>query len=294
MLLPLAVLFWAGNIVIGRAIHGTFPPIALTFWRWVLAFLIALPFTWRRLKVDLPALKAAWPILLALSVLGISTYNALGYKGLATTTAINAALLQSAMSPLVVLFGFVLFRERAAATQLLGVAVSILGVMWIVAQGSGRTLIHLRLNIGDLLLLAALASYALYTVLLRKKPAVHPLSLLASTFLVGSLILLPFYGAELASGERIQPGLPAAGALLYVAVFPSLVAYLFFVRGVEVIGAARAGQFVHLMPVFAPVLAMIFLGERLHLFHLVGAAIIGLGILIASRSKSISPPATGL
>ncbi len=290
-LLTMTVLLWSGNIIVGRAAHASFPPVALTFWRWTLALLILLPFAWPHVRRDAAVLKRAWRVLLILSIFGVSAYNALAYTGLATTTAVNAALLQSSMSPLILIWAFVLFRERPTALQFAGVLVSVIGVLWIIAQGSPRVLLELRLNAGDGFILAGLTAYAIYSVFLRQKPAVHPLSLLAVTFAVGAVCLVPFYAAELLAGRLITPGAPAALALAYVAVFPSLIAYLCFNRGVELIGSGRAGQFIHLMPVFASLLAMVFLGERLHAYHLVGAAIIGLGIVIAS--KGAARPAIG-
>lgn len=283
LLLTVTVLLWSGNIIVGRAAHTDFPPIALTFWRWTLALLIVLPFAWRHLRRDALVLAQAWRVLLVLSVFGVSAYNALAYTGLATTTAVNASLLQSSMSPLVLIWGFLLFRERPSAMQLVGVLVSGVGVLWIIAKGSPQALMELRLNAGDGYILAALTAYAVYSVFLRKKPPVHPLSLLVATFAIGAACLVPFYAAELMAGRLITPGAPAMLALGYVAVFPSLIAYLCFNRGVELIGSGRAGQFIHLMPVFASALAVAFLGERMHAYHLVGAVIIGLGIVIASR-----------
>ena len=289
LLLTATSLFWSGNIVVGRAIHADVPPMALSFWRWTVAACVAAPFAWRHVRRDWPTLKRSWPILLGLSLVGVSAYNALAYTGLGITTAVNAALLQSATAPIVLIWGFLLFRERPSWIQGVGVAVSLAGVVWIVAKGSPHSLRALSLNAGDGLVLAGVAVYSLYTVGLRKRPKVHPLSFLAATFVIGAACLLPAYGAELAAGRRIVAGPPAALAIAYVALLPALGAYLFYNRGVELIGSGRAGQFVHLMPVFASILAVVFLGERLHAYHLVGAAAIGLGIWIASRSKAPAP-----
>jgi len=283
LLLIITVLLWSGNIIVGRAAHENVPPIALTFWRWTLALVVVMPFAWRHVMRDRAVLLRSWKVLVILSITGISAYNAFAYSGLASTTAVNAALLQSALSPIILVWGLIVFRDRPGWMQIFGVGVSLVGVALIVAKGSPEALFSLRLNPGDGLVLTGLMAYGLYSVVLKVKPIVHPLSFLAVTFALGALFLLPFYAVEVANGRLIRLVPASALAIVYVGLFPSLIAYLCFNRGVELIGAGRAGQFIHLMPVFASLLAVIFLGEHLRLYHLIGAAIIGLGIVIASR-----------
>jgi drug/metabolite transporter (DMT)-like permease len=286
LLLSLTALFWAGNAVVGRAVTADFPPVALAFWRWVLASALVAPFAWRRLKEDLPALVRAWPLVLLLSLLGIAAFNTLLYTALHSTTVINAVLLQSVMPPLILLASFIIFRERAGAGQLIGLLVALVGVAAIVSEGAPGRLLHLHLNPGDLMMLAAVIGYAVYSALLRKRPPVHPSSFLLASFMVGAAMLAPLYLLELLSGRSANLGGNSLAALLYVAVFPSILAYLFFNRGVELMGANRAGLFIHLIPVFGAVLAMVFLGEALRPYHAVGAALIGLGIVLSTRRPS--------
>ena len=287
-LLFLTNLFWAGNIVIGRAVAGHVPPVTLAYWRWTGAFLVAFGFAWPHLKRDWPVLLRSWPMMLVLAATGIATYNTMTYIGLQYTAALNALLLQSAMPVIVLIWDFGLFGARPNLWQILGVLLSLLGVAAIVSQLSFAALSQISLNIGDLWILGAVVVYALYTPLLRQRPAVHPLSLLVTMMGIGSCMILPFYLAEAARGATIQGGLPSYAAIAYTAVLPSFVAYLFFNRGVELIGPARAGQSAHLMPVLGAVLAVLFLGERFHLYHVVGIALIAGGILLASK---ISPRA---
>lgn len=282
LLLVLTTLFWSGNFVIGRAVRMAVPPIALAFWRWTGALLIVAAFAWPHVRRDWPTLKSEWKTLLLLSALGVASFNTLVYIGLRTTTAINAVLLQSALPLLVLLFSYLLYRERSTWLQLVAVAVSLLGVAAIMARGSLETLRLLSLAPGDGLVFLAVCFYSAYSVLLRKRPEVHPLSFLAATFALGALLLLPLYLWEhFREPLRLTP--TSAGAIAYVMVFPSLLSYLFFNRAVELAGPARAGQFVHLMPVFGSVLAALFLHERLHLYHLAGAALIALGIGLSRR-----------
>ncbi|HEY6440744.1 MAG TPA: DMT family transporter [Acetobacteraceae bacterium] len=290
-LLALANLFWAGNIVLGRGVVGMVPPIALAYWRWTGAFLIAVGFAWPYLRRDAPTLLRHWRMMLLLSATGIATYNTMSYIGLTSTTALNVLLLQSAGPLVIIVWAFALFGERPTLWQSAGVLVSLIGVAVIAAHGSLDRLLHLSLNRGDVWILAAMVIYGIYAAMFRVRPAAHPLSFLVAMMGVGSMMILPFYVWEIAQGGRIEGGLPAWLALVYIAVFPSFVAYLFFNRGIELIGATRASQSWHLMPVFGSILAVLFLGETFYLYHAIGIAMIAAGIALASvrRSGAVEP-----
>jgi drug/metabolite transporter (DMT)-like permease len=284
-LLVLANLLWAGNIVLGRGMVGMVPPIALAYWRWTGAFLIAIGFAWPYLRRDWRVLLGRWRLMLVLSATGIATYNTMSYIGLTSTTALNVLLLQSAGPLIIILWAFALFGDRPSVWQAAGVALSLIGVAVIAAHGSLESLLHLSLNRGDVWILVAMLIYGVYAALFRVRPATHPMSFLVATMGIGSMMILPFYLWEVAEGGRIEGGLPAWLALAYIAVFPSFVAYLFFNRGIELIGAARSGQSWHLMPVFGSILAVVFLGEQFHIYHAVGIALIAGGIVLASVKK---------
>jgi drug/metabolite transporter (DMT)-like permease len=281
-LLALSNLFWAGNIVLGRGVAGVVPPIALAYWRWTGAFCIAFGFAWPHLKRDAPILLRHWRLMLILAATGIATYNTMSYIGLTSTTALNVLLLQSVNPLIIILWAFVLFRERPSTLQAAGILLSLLGVVVIAGQGSTQTLLHLSVNRGDVWILVAIVIYGAYTALFRRRPVVHPLSFLVALMGIGSCMMLPFYLWEIASGAHIRGGWDAWLAMAYIAVFPSFIAYLFFNRGIELIGAGRAGQSMHLMPVFGSVLAVLFLGESFRIYHAVGIALIAGGILLAS------------
>jgi drug/metabolite transporter (DMT)-like permease len=284
-LLVLANLLWAGNIVLGRGMVGVVPPIALAYWRWTGAFLIAIGFAWPYLRRDWRVLLGRWRLMLVLSATGIATYNTMSYIGLTSTTALNVLLLQSAGPLIIILWAFALFGDRPSVWQAAGVVLSLIGVAVIAAHGSLESLLHLSVNRGDVWILVAMVIYGVYAALFRVRPATHPLSFLVATMGIGSMMILPFYLWEVAEGGRIEGGMPAWFALAYIAVFPSFVAYLFFNRGIELIGAARAGQSWHLMPVFGSILAVVFLGEQFHVYHAVGIALIAGGIVLASVKK---------
>lgn len=283
LLLSFAALSWSGNFIVGRAVRDTVPPVALSFWRWTVGLLLILAFAWPHLRRDWPTLRRQWRILLLLSAAGIAAFNTLIYLGLQSTTALNAVLLQSAMPLVILLLSFALHRERAHPVQVLGIAISLAGVAAIASGGSIATLLTLSFNIGDAWVLLAVVAYALYSTMLRRRPEVHPLSLLAVSFGLGALMLLPLLAWEIAAGLAIRLNVASIAAIAYVGLVPAVLAYLCFNRGVQLIGANRAGQFLHLMPVFGSLLAVGLLGESLELHHVAGIGLIGAGLFLGLR-----------
>ncbi len=285
ILLTLAPLFWSGNFVVGRAVHGSVPPIGLAFWRWLVGALLLAGLALPHLRRDLPALRRHWALILVLAVVGIAAFNTLVYIGLNTTTAINALLLQSTMPVMIVVLSFLFFREPVSPSLATGITISLAGAAVIIARGEWSVLADLSLNRGDLWVFGAVVCYAFYAVLLRRRPTLHPLSFLTATFALGALLLFPFYLAETLLGRPMGFDLVTTLAVAYVAVFPSILAYLCFNRGVDLAGASRAGLFIHLMPVFGSLLAMAFLGERFRWFHGAGMVLILGGIVLVTRSR---------
>lgn len=283
LLLTMAVFFWSGNFILGRAFHNEIPPVALAFWRWVgAALLVTLP-ALPHLRRDRRALLQSWPAILLLSTLGITAFNTLAYSGLQYTEAINAFLLQSLMPVLIVLLSFLIFREKVSRLQCVGILVSLCGAVTIIARGDVDILLSLSVNRGDLLVFTAIACYAGYTVMLRKRPHVHPLAFIATTFWLGSLILVPVYLWETLTVATLELKPTTMLVIGYVIVFPSIVSYLCYNRGVELVGANRAGLFIHLMPVFGSSMAVLFLGEVFCWYHGLGIVLIGAGIFLATR-----------
>ncbi len=289
VLLTFTALFWAGNAVVARAVRDFVPPVALAFWRWSLALLIVLPFAWRHLKRDWPTIRANWKILLVLGCLGIGAFNTLLYIGLQKTTALNAMLLQSGQPALILLLGSLAMGDTTTWRQIAGAIVALLGVLTIIARGNLSMLTNLHFNVGDLTIGFAVCLWAIYAVSLRQRPLVHPLSLFAVTLLVGIVSIAPFYGWEVLSGNLVSVRRDSFLAIVYVAVFPAVLAYLFFNRGVELIGSAQTGLYMNILPVLGAGLAIIFLGERLEVFHATGLLLIVGGILFAGRGQE--PPA---
>jgi drug/metabolite transporter (DMT)-like permease len=284
VLLTLTVLFWSGNWVVGRGFRGDVPPVALAFWRWVIAFVCVLPFAWPHRAQCLPALRAHWPILFVLGLFGVAGYNTLAYLGLQFTTATNGVLLNSFIPIVIIGLSFAFFGKRLAWHEVLGVAVSLSGVTVVVAHGEFARLAALSFNIGDLWIMAAVLSWALYTVLLQFRPAgLHPMSLLWLLTSVGIICLLPFYAWELAAGRTTHATPAALAGMAYTGIFPAFLGYVFWNRAVAQVGGSVAGLFIHIMPVATPLLSAVFLGEAPHLYHFAGMALILGGILVATR-----------
>lgn len=285
LLLTLTIIFWAGNAIVGRAVRDVIPPATFAAFRWSGATVLLLPFALPRLGPDLPRLRAGWRIVLLLGLLGVAMFNTLLYAGLHYTTATNALLIQAATAPLVLMSGWMLFRDRVGPAQMLATLLSIAGVLMVVAQGNLSALLALKFGMGDVLILIATVGWAFYTVLLRNKPQVHPLSLLLATFLIGMAVTVPLALLELGRGARLVWSGEAVAAILYVAIFPSLLAYIFFTRGVELAGAALSGQFNNAMPLVGAALAALLLGEALHWYHWVGMAMILVAMLWFARGQ---------
>lgn len=284
LLVLIALLFWAGNIVVGRATVGLVSPLSLASMRWLIAGAIALVLARRHLRRDWPAIRAGWPWLLLLSLTGITAYNTLVYIGLQSTTAINGFLINTTIASVVAVTGFLLFRDRMGWRAALGLLVAMLGVVWVILGGDLASLLALELNRGDLVIFTGVVSYALYMAWLRKRPPVHPMTFIAVTFLIGAVFLLPFWALETAAGAFTAWGDPRTWWVIgYLAVFPSLVSYLCFNRGVALIGPNRASALLLMTPLVGVVLAMIFLGEALVWAHVIGGILIFAGLFIGRR-----------
>jgi len=292
LLLSLAPLFWACNWVVGRWLHHDIPPMGMTFFRWLFAAAILAPFAWPHLRRDWPRVRHHWRVLLGLGAIGIGTHNALAYLGLNFTTATNGVILNSFIPVMIVTIAWVFLRERLRAPQIAGVAISLAGVLAILSQGSLAQLLAFRLNVGDLWVILSMAMWSVYTIALRWRPeGLHPLSFLFILAVIGDACVLPLWLGEMALGRHMVWTWTHLAALLSVALFSSVLAYIFWNRGVEQVGAQVAGLFVHLMPVFGVVLAWLFLGERMEPFHVAGIALILAGIFITSRKAPLPAPA---
>lgn len=286
LILSVAPLCWAGNIVLARGMADTIPPVAFAFWRWTLALALILPFTLRQVALDWTEITRHWKWLFLLAVLGISGFNALLYSSVHTTTAINGALIQTSMPAVIVVLSRLMYRENVTGRQMKGVILCLLGAGLIVLRGDLRSLQALSLVQGDLLMVIAVLLYSLYSTLLRRRPPIHALSFLTATFALGAAGLLPVYLAELTIVGPFALGQSAVLSLLYVALFPSIVAYFCWNKGVDRVGPNRAGLFINLIPLFASLLSVWLLGESIQLYHIGGMGLIAGGMILFYRTPA--------
>ena len=285
LLLCITALCWAGNAIVGRLAAGHIPPVTLSFLRWGIAFLLILPFAWKHLVRDWAAIRGKLGLMILVSITGIGVFNTLQYWSLEYTTALNTLLLQSAGPLIVAVWSLILLRVRLTLAQAIGVFVSLSGVLVILMQGDVTALKNIQFNKGDLIFMVAMTIFALYSVLTLKRPAIHGLSFAAFTFGASTIFLIPLLVWELLARPVMAVNAQNLLTLFYVSVFPSIVAYLCFNRGVQLIGANRAAPFFHVVPVFGSVMAIVFLGEQPKLFHLLGFALVLTGVYIASRKQ---------
>ena len=289
LLLSLTSLFWAGNTVLGRFIAGHIPPITLAFIRWTGAFLILLPFAALPLLRDWPTIRARWWLYLFYGVVGYATFNVLVYIAAHYTSGVNNAIDQVTINILVMLFNFILFRTGVRALQLVGVAVTIVGVALTATHGDLSRILQLDVNFGDLLVLLASLAYAIYSIALRWRPRTNWLSFLFASFtgaVLASLVFQLTLGGGLGHLAETVPQVTPLGWLivLYTVLFPSLISQMFYVRGVELIGANRASLFINLIPLFGAAGSVLLLGEQLQPFHLIAGVLIVIGIGLAEWS----------
>ena len=285
-LLAIAVLLWAGNWIFARALRFDAPPVALAFWRWFIAMIILLPFAFAHVRAQWRVILRGWRILALLALFSTVLQHIPVYIGLRDTTATNGALLNSATPIMIFMLSHVLGGERLTVRQACGVAVSLCGVVAIIAHGDIAALASLHLNRGDLWVLLAMLAWAAYTVCLRWRPAgLHPLAMLWTIAAMGVIAMLPLYAWELSIGRTLHLTPVAVVGIAYMGAFATVVAYVFWNRAVAQIGPNRAGPFMYLMLVYTPLLAIVFLDERLHLYHFVGCALILGGIYLAASGR---------
>lgn len=291
-LLALAGLCWSGNHVIGRAIAGEVPPIGISTLRW----LLPLPVIWllarQHLRRDWPAIRAHWRVMLWLGATGGALFSALQYVGLQYTSAVNVSVLNSLVPVLIVAAGAAIFRDRVSLLQLFGVVVSLSGVLIMVTRGSLSALTALDFNAGDLIIVLNMAVFAIYAACLRLRAPMHPFSFLFVLAAISAAATFPFFVWESQQVAQFKPTLLTVAAILYVSIFPSVIAFAAWNRGVELIGANRSGPFLHLIPVYTALVAATFLGERLAAFHIAGFAAILVGVWLASikgRKEGTAP-----
>jgi len=283
LLLVLTTLFWSGNFVLSRGMHADIPPLGLSFWRWALALLIMMIFSWRTFWGQGDIIVRERKFIIVQGLLGVTGFNSLIYLAVQTTTAVNAVLINSCTPILIALCSLLINKEPLSLRQWSGILLSLSGVALIMVGGNLGSLVELEFNRGDLLVLCAGLVWALYSVNLKSYPKdLHPFSYQTGIMIAGLIGIVPFYLLEMGMGYQMVVNAPTLTTIVYVAIFPSVLAFIFWNRAVRDIGATRAGSFIHLMPVFSSILAIIFLGESIELFHLQGIGLVFGGIFLAT------------
>lgn len=281
----MTTLFWASNFILGRAFSTDIPPVTLAFIRWSTALVILLPFAvpliWKNRKVIL----ANWGRLIILGTLSVAGFNTLAYIGLQSTTAINGTLMQSTMPIMILLLSALVLGERASGKQWLGVGVSLCGVLLLISRGQLDVLLQLRFNVGDLWIITAMLVWGVYSIGLRWKPKeLAPFAFFLVTLTVGVIMLSPLAWWQQLNAPPMVWNRDLYLLFGFLAIFPSILAYLFWNYGVEKLGAQKAGLFIHLVPFWGMLLSVIFLGESVQTFHLAGMGLIFVGIYLAVLS----------
>lgn len=283
LLLTLTTLMWGGNAVAGRLAVDAISPMALTSLRWVVVCAVMPVLLRHQIRAHWPMLKAHWKFVVAMGTVGFTAFNALMYLAAYSTTAINIGILQGSIPVFVLIGAFIAYRTPIGPVQALGVLVTLLGVAVVASRGDISVLRQFAFAPGDLFMIVACTFYAGYTVAIRSRPQVPGLVFFSALAMVACMVSLPLLAIEVTQGAFTVKTPQGWLILLYVAIGPSILSQLFFMRAVELIGPGRAGVFVNLVPVFAPILAVLILGEQLALYHGVALLLVLGGIFIAER-----------
>ena len=287
--LILATLFWSGNFIVGKAASlFEIPPFTLNFYRWTFAWLILAPFTLKEIFQKKNYIINNIKLILILGVTSITVFNSIVYYSLNFTQVISGVLMISTIPVMIIFFGWVFKIEKTNFYQILGVFFSLMGVVVIVTNANISKLLNLNFNKGDLWMVVAMFSWAMYSALLRKKKfKLSQISLLQTIISAGLILLLPAYLIEMALGYKVDIHLPFILTLTYVVLFPGLASFFFWIKGISIIGSNRSGIFLHLMPIFSTIMAMFIFKEKFMIFHLIGAISIITGIILSSKGRRI-------
>ena len=287
--LTLCTLFWSGNFIVGKvATLFEIPPLTLNFYRWFLAFLILCPFTLKGVIMNFKEIKKNFLVLVIMGFTSISVFNSVVYYSLNYTQVLNGVLMISTIPVFIIFFSGLFKTESIKIYQIIGVVISLMGVISIITKLDLSLLLSLKLNKGDLWMLVAMISWTTYSLLLgKKKVKLEPFIFLQTIIIIGLLFLLPMYIAEVLVGKKITLNFPVIMTIGYVVFFAGIGAYTFWNAAIKLIGPSRSGVFLHLMPIFSSLMAVFLLGEQFSFHHIVGTLLIISGILLSSKKQTI-------
>ena len=284
-----ATLFWSGNFIVGKAASlFEIPPFTLNFYRWTFAWLILAPFTLKEIFKKKEYILKNLKLILILGITSITIFNSIVYYSLNFTQVISGVLMISTIPVMIIFFSWIFKIEKTNFYQILGVIFSLFGVVIIVTKADLNKLLNLNFNKGDLWMVVAMLSWAMYSALLRKKKfELSQISLLQTIISAGLILLLPAYLIEMSLGYRLNIHLPFILTLSYVVLFPGLASFFFWIKGISIIGSNRSGIFLHLMPIFSTIMAILIFKEKFMVFHFIGAVLIITGVVLSSKRKHI-------
>lgn len=282
------MLFWSGNNVVAKAVIGDVPPFSFTFLRWLLASAILLPFSWSYVRRDWGKARQAWVRLLLIALLGICAFNTLLYMAVQTTSAVNVGLISSLFPVFIALFSWLILKVSLNGVQKIGMLISFIGIILVIVRGDLTAITALEFVEGDLWMVIGIICGSIYPVLLHDKPDIHPLSLLMIIILLGMLLSVPLYLLDLLQGRFVHVNAEVIAGLLYIAIFPSVLAYMLWNRGIELVGANRAGLYLNLIPILTAIMAAVFLGETLSWYHFAGLFLVICGMLLFNLQQLFS------
>ena len=287
--LTLCTLFWSGNFIVGKvATLFEIPPLTLNFYRWFIAFLILCPFTLKGVIMNFEEIKKNFLVLVIMGFTSISVFNSVVYYSLNYTQVLNGVLMISTIPVFIIFFSGLFKTENIRIYQIIGVVISLMGVISIITKLDLSLLLSLKLNKGDLWMLVAMISWTTYSLLLgKKKVKLEPFIFLQTIIIIGLLFLLPMYIAEVLVGKKITINFPVIMTIGYVVFFAGIGAYTFWNAAIKLIGPSRSGVFLHLMPIFSSLMAVFLLGEQFSFHHIVGTLLIISGILLSSKKQTI-------
>ena len=287
--LILATLFWSGNFIVGKAASlFEIPPFTLNFYRWTFAWLILAPFTLKEIFQKKNYILENIKLILVLGITSITVFNSIVYYSLNFTQVISGVLMISTIPVMIIFFCWVFKIEKTNFYQILGVIFSLLGVVVIVTKADLGKLLNLNFNKGDLWMVVAMFSWAIYSALLRKKKFdLSHISFLQTIITAGLIFLLPAYLIETALGYRLNIHIPFILTLSYVVLFPGLASFFFWIKGISIIGSNRSGIFLHMMPIFSTLMAILIFKEKFMTYHFIGAMLIIVGIVLSSKGRRV-------
>jgi drug/metabolite transporter (DMT)-like permease len=282
---------WSGNFIIARGLNQSISPISLAFWRWLLASIVILPFAAKHIQNDWQAIKKNIPYLTVTSFLAVTLFNTLIYFAGRSTTAINLSLISITFPIFIVVMSRIFFHDPITFRKTLGIILVAAGIIYLITKGEPEKVLDIKLAAGDLLMLIAALTFATYSILLKRKPASLGIwSFQASTFIMGTVFLTPWFLMDRLSRPALPMSVGIALAILYVGILASLVAFFMWSKAVETLGPSRAGMLYYTLPLFSGLWSFLFLGEMIGYMHLISILLIIPGILIAnSKSKVLKP-----